>query len=86
MSQSQFESSLNRRHSQLDVPFDQLCEMKPGRAGEDSQYWLDSTAIKTDLGWEQRISLEEGLREMVDWGRKYLALLRDDPKHYVLRA
>jgi len=70
----------------LDVPFDQLCEMKPGRAGEDSQYWLDSTAIKKDLGWELRISLDEGLREMVDWGRKYIDLLRDDPKNYVLRA
>jgi len=67
------------------MPFEQLCEIVPNRLGEDSQYWLDSSAIKRDVGWEPQISLEEGLQEMIAWGRKYLPQLKDWPTGYVLR-
>jgi dTDP-glucose 4,6-dehydratase len=68
------------------MPFEQLCEMTEDRLGQDSRYWLDSSAIKKDVGWEPQISWEEGLDEMVAWGRKYLGQLRDWPMDYVLRA
>ena len=70
----------------LGMPFEQVCEMTGDRLGQDSRYWLDSSAIRKDLGWEPEIGWEEGLREMVDWGRKYLDQLRDWPMDYVLRA
>jgi dTDP-glucose 4,6-dehydratase len=70
----------------LGMPFEQLCEMTEDRLGQDSRYWLDSSAIKKDVGWEPEISWEEGLDEMVVWGRKYLDQLRDWPMDYVLRA
>ena len=70
----------------LSIPFEQLCEMTEDRLGQDSRYWLDSSAIKKDVGWEPQISWEEGLQEMVDWGRKYIDQLRDWPMDYVLRA
>ncbi len=70
----------------LGMPFDQLCEVTPDRLGQDSRYWLDSSAIKRDVGWEPQISLEEGLKEMVEWGRTYLPQLRDVPTDYVLRT
>jgi dTDP-glucose 4,6-dehydratase len=70
----------------LNMPFEQLCEMTEDRLGQDSRYWLDSSAIRKDVGWEPQIGWEEGLREMVDWGRKYLGELRDWPMDYVLRA
>jgi len=70
----------------LGIPFEQLCEMTEDRLGQDSRYWLDSSAIKNDVGWEPQISWEEGLKEMVDWGRKYINQLRDWPMDYVLRA
>jgi len=70
----------------LGIPFEQLCEVTEDRLGQDSRYWLDSSAIKHDVGWEPQISWEEGLKEMVDWGRKYLDQLRDWPMDYVLRA
>jgi dTDP-glucose 4,6-dehydratase len=68
------------------MPFEQLCEMVPDRLGQDSQYWLDSSAIKNDVGWEPQISLEEGIQEMVAWGRKYLDEIRNVSTGYVLRA
>ena len=72
--------------SELRMPFDSLVEVKPGRPGEDAQYWLDSTRIKTELGWEPEVSIAEGMRDMVAWGRKYLPELADASSEYVLRA
>jgi dTDP-glucose 4,6-dehydratase len=58
----------------------------PPRFGEDWIYWLDSTAIKKDLGWQPRIGLEEGIGEMVAWGRKYLPQLKSLPQTYTFHA
>ncbi len=70
----------------LDISFEELCEVTDDRLGQDSQYWLDSSAIREDVGWEPRIDLETGLRDMVEWGRKYLPALREWSTDYVLRA
>jgi dTDP-glucose 4,6-dehydratase len=70
----------------LGMPFEQLCEMAPDRLGQDSRYWLDSSAIKRDVGWEPQIGWSEGLSEMVAWGKKYLPELRSTPTNYVMRG
>jgi dTDP-glucose 4,6-dehydratase len=70
----------------LEIPFEQLCEVVPDRLGQDSRYWLDSSAIKQDVGWEPQIGWDEGLGEMVAWGRDYIDQLRDWPTDYVLRG
>jgi len=70
----------------LGIPFEQLAEVTEDRLGQDSRYWLDSSAIKEAVGWEPEIGWEEGLAEMVAWGRKYIDQLRDWPMDYTLRA
>lgn len=70
----------------LGMKFEELCEITGDRLGQDSRYWLDSSAIKREIGWEPQISIEEGLAEMVEWGRKYVDQLRDWPMDYTLRA
>ena len=70
----------------LGMPFEQLCEMAPDRLGQDSRYWLDSSAIYKDVGWKPQIEWAEGLAEMASWGRRYLTDLRDWPMDYVLRG
>src|SRR5260221_11660324 len=52
----------------LGMPFEQLCEMAPDRIGQDSRYWLDSSAIKRDVGWQPQIAWEGGLAQMVALG------------------
>jgi dTDP-glucose 4,6-dehydratase len=70
----------------MNMSFDELCEVTGERLGQDSQYWLDSSAIKRDVGWEPTTSLADGIREMVDWGKKYLDDLKTVSTGYVLRA
>jgi len=70
----------------MGLQFEDLCEVTGDRLGQDARYWLDSGAIKRDAGWEPEIGLEEGLREMVEWGRRYLVQLRDWSTNYTLRA
>src|SRR3974390_7278 len=70
----------------LGMPFEQLCTVTADRLGQDSRYWLDSSRIKKDVGWEPQISWDKGLAEMVAWGKRYLPQIRDCPTDYVLRA
>lgn len=70
----------------LGIAFEDLCEVTEDRFGQDSRYWLDSSKIKEHVGWEPQIGWEEGLREMVDWGRKYLDQLKDWPTDFTMRA
>jgi dTDP-glucose 4,6-dehydratase len=37
------------------------------RPGHDRRYAIDCSRLKTELGWKQRHSFEEGLRETVRW-------------------
>jgi dTDP-glucose 4,6-dehydratase len=70
----------------LGMKFEDLCEVTGDRLGQDSRYWLDSSAVKREVGWEPQISLDEGIKEMAVWGRKYIDQLRDWPTEYVLRG
>ena len=37
------------------------------RAGHDRRYAIDFTKIKTELGWEPTVTLEDGLAKTVEW-------------------
>lgn len=71
---------------ELGIPFEQLCEPAPARAGEDDQYWLDSTRLEKELGWKPEIDLRAGIRDLVSWGRKYLSAILNEEDQFVLRA
>jgi dTDP-glucose 4,6-dehydratase len=70
----------------IDVKFEDLCAVTEDRLGQDSRYWLDSSAIRRDLGWEPQIGWTEGLAEVVAWARTHLDELRLAPRDYTLRA
>ncbi|WP_339854191.1 GDP-mannose 4,6-dehydratase [uncultured Nisaea sp.] len=70
----------------LGKSFDEICEVAGERLGQDSRYWLDSSAIKRDVGWEAEISWEQGLAEMVEWADTYWDQIKDWPTGYTLRG
>jgi dTDP-glucose 4,6-dehydratase len=39
----------------------------PDRPGHDRRYLLDSSKLRRELGWQPRVSFEDGLRSTADW-------------------
>jgi dTDP-glucose 4,6-dehydratase len=70
---------------QLGIPLEDLVENTPDRLGKDFAYQLDSTKIRDELDWKDRISLEEGIARTVVWVRENLDELRNLPADYVHR-
>jgi len=70
----------------MGLTLEQICEEAPDRLAQDSQYWLDSSAIERDVGWRQTITLEQGIDEMVAWGRRYHDFLKTYSREYIWRA
>jgi dTDP-glucose 4,6-dehydratase len=52
------------------VPHASLIEFIADRPGHDRRYAMNSAKIRTELGWEPAMDLEEGLHKTIDW---YLA-------------
>jgi dTDP-glucose 4,6-dehydratase len=44
-----------------------LKEIVPDRPGHDRRYLLDSSKIRTELGWEPTVPFAEGLAATVGW-------------------
>ena len=68
------------------VDFDSFVALAPGRATEDSRYWLDSSKIHDELGWRPQVSLETGVAEMVAWARAHLDSLKVQTQQFSLRS
>mgnify|MGYP002785430075 CR=1 FL=1 len=49
------------------APHDRLIAFVPDRPGHDARYAIDPTRIRTELGWQPSVTLEEGLRRTVRW-------------------
>jgi dTDP-glucose 4,6-dehydratase len=45
----------------------ELKAIVPDRPGHDRRYLLDSSKIRTELGWAPRIDFDAGLADTVDW-------------------
>ena len=66
----------------LGVKFEDHVELVGERLGKDSAYHLDSTKIRTELDWQDRISLDQGLDECIAWVKDNLAVLKAQPLDY----
>ena len=48
-------------------------------AGEIDRQWVDPAKIKALVGWEPRVSLEEGLRRTIEWYREHPGVRAPEP-------
>jgi dTDP-glucose 4,6-dehydratase len=69
----------------LGVDFQNLVEMAPDRPGKDFAYQLDSQKIRTEMFWEDTISLSQGIDMTVDWAKENLEELSKLPLDYIHR-
>lgn len=66
----------------LGTEFEDAVEVVGERLGKDAAYRLDSSKIRRELGWSDRISLEQGIEDTIAWVERYLDVLRTHPQHY----
>jgi dTDP-glucose 4,6-dehydratase len=56
----------------LGADFDACVEVVGERLGKDSAYMLDSSKIRQNLGWQDEVSLDEGLGDCIEWVKSNL--------------
>lgn len=66
----------------LDAPFDEHVEVVGERLGKDAAYHLDSSKLRAELGWKDKISLEQGLDECIAWIRNNFDVLKNQAYDY----
>ena len=65
------------------TPFDNRVRMVDERLGKDNAYWLSSLKLRSTMGWEDTISLEQGIDDTVAWARNNLSALHSQPIQYI---
>jgi dTDP-glucose 4,6-dehydratase len=71
---------------QAGVKFSDFAEIVADRPGKDSAYLLDASLARTKLGWQDRVSLEEGIADTKRWIDANLDVLREQPASYIHKA
>ncbi len=66
----------------LDRRFEDCVEIGPERPGKDTAYTLDSFKLRSELGWRDRISLTEGIDDVVSWAERFRDALPQLPVRY----
>jgi len=69
----------------LGVDFQNLVEIAPDRPGKDFAYQLDSQKIRTEMLWDESISLSQGIDMTIDWAKENLEELSKMPLDYIHR-
>lgn len=68
------------------VNFAEICEVTDDRPGKDAAYLLNANKLRTELGWQDKISLPQGLRRCIAWATSNLSELRNQPHEYIHKA
>lgn len=68
--------------ARLGRKFEDCVEIGPERPGKDTSYTLDSVKLRRELGWRDRISLTEGIDDVVAWAERFSDALPSLPARY----
>ena len=69
----------------LKIKTSDLVDIAPDRPGKDYAYQLNSQKIRTELSWEDSISLSDGIDMTIQWAKENLEELRKMPLDYIHR-
>ena len=67
----------------IGVNFEDVVTLGSERLGKDQAYFLDSQKVRKSLGWKDKITLEQGLEETIEWVKDNLHALRTKEISYV---
>ncbi len=66
--------------------FETLVAETPERLGKDQDYLLSTQRIRSELGWSDRISIDEGLKETLAWVDENIDVLSAMPMNYIHKS
>lgn len=67
----------------LAIPFADVVEEAPERAGKDGIYDMDSTKSQVELGWKPTHTLEQGLEKTIRWVKDNIESIKTLPLNYI---
>jgi dTDP-glucose 4,6-dehydratase len=70
----------------LSKRFEDCVDIGPERPGKDNAYMLDSVKLRTELGWRDRISLVQGIDDVITWAQRFAGVLGVLPSKYEHKA
>lgn len=70
----------------MKVRFRDSVEIVGERLGKDSAYMLNSNKLRSELGWRDRVPLEVGVEETIEWIERWFDDIRSLPFDYVHKA
>ena len=68
--------------ARLGKSFEDCVEIGPERPGKDTAYTLDSFKLRTELGWRDTYSLEQGIDDVIAWARRFENVMAKLPTKY----
>ena len=68
--------------ARLGKSFDDCVDIGPERPGKDTAYTLDSFKLRTELGWRDTISLQQGIDDVVAWAERFRDSIPKLPTKY----
>ena len=67
----------------FDKNFSEATEVVGERLGQDTEYLVDSTKARKELGWSPKIGIDEGLDECIGWVNENWEIIKTIPQEYV---
>ena len=64
------------------VNFKSITEITNERLGKDQSYLLDSSKVRENMDWQDKISLKRGLEETFEWVDQNIHRLKTLPWSY----
>ncbi len=67
----------------MGADFDKVTEDVADRVGQDPFYAIDSSKVRTQLGWKPKVSFEEGIQSVIGWIHREWDVISRLPHEYV---
>ena len=74
---------VERMCARVGVAFADAVDVVGERAGKDLAYLLDTTKARTELGWSDSVTLDQGIEDTLAWVDRHIEVLKDQPLDYV---
>lgn len=69
--------------AKLNRNFEECVDIGPERLGKDTAYKLDSIKLRTELGWQDKVSLNDGITDTIAWAVRFMKDIPNLPTKYL---